>query len=134
MIQLNQEFRHTFQFSQAEVEQFASVTGDCNPIHLDAEYAAQTIFKKPIIHGFLGGSVFSKVFGTIFPGEGTIYLKQTLEFLKPMYVDTNYEAVFLVKEINREKHRATISTQIIEKNTGNIVIQGEAIIMNKNQI
>ena len=58
------------------------------------EYAKKTPFKTPIVHGFLAGSVFSKVFGTIYPGEGTIYLKQEMFFLKPMFTDQPYKAVF----------------------------------------
>ena len=69
-------YEHEFSFSQDSVKRFAEVTGDNNPIHLDSVYAATTPFKKPIMHGFLSGSIFSKVFGTIYPGEGTIYLKQ----------------------------------------------------------
>jgi len=63
------EYRLTFSYSQEQVNKFAEVTGDNNPLHLDEEYAATTMFKRPIMHGFLGGSVFSKIFGTLFPGE-----------------------------------------------------------------
>jgi len=64
---------------------FARVTGDNNPIHTNAEFAASTMFKLSIMHGMLGSALFSKIFGTLFPGVGTIYLSQTLNFLKPMY-------------------------------------------------
>lgn len=129
----NQVYTHQFTFSQAEVDQFAQLTGDNNPIHLDAEYAAQTAFRKPIIHGFLAGSIFSKILGTQFPGEGTLYLKQNIEFLAPMFVDTTYEAVFTVKEIG-EKSTALIQTQIVEKNTQKLTVNGEAIVMNRQKI
>jgi len=127
-------FTYEFQFSQKDVEEFARVTGDNNPIHLDPDYAAQTIFKRPIMHGMLGASLFSKVFGTMFPGEGTIYLKQSLTFLKPMYVDTPYVAEFIVKEVIPEKNRAIIETLIKDKGTGNVCTSGEALIMNVNKI
>src|SRR6478735_2495722 len=117
-VEIGAVYTHEFSFSQEEVNRFAEVTGDRNPIHTDAEYAATTMFKKPIMHGFLGGSIFSKVFGTLFPGEGTIYLKQTMAFVKPMFVDTAYEAVFMVKEVQGEKHRALVETLIVEKETG----------------
>ncbi|MGZ3920556.1 MAG: MaoC family dehydratase, partial [Bacteroidia bacterium] len=117
-----------------EVNRFAEVTGDKNPVHLDADYAAKTMFKRPIMHGMLGASLFSKVFGTLFPGEGTIYLKQSLSFLKPMYVDVNYEAVFTVKEVTKEKNRAIIETLIKDKTTGNICTSGEATVMNVEKI
>jgi acyl dehydratase len=121
-------------FSQQEVQKFAEVTGDNNPIHLDEAYAATTFFKKPIMHGFLGGSVFSKVFGTIFPGEGTIYLKQSMEFKKPMFVDTDYEAHFTVTSVDKAKNRAVVETRVIDKASGAVTITGEALVMNPGKI
>jgi acyl dehydratase len=133
MIEVNQVFSHQFQFSQKEVDQFAEVTGDKNPVHTDAAYAATTMFKRPIMHGMLGAALFSKVFGTLFPGEGTIYLKQSLNFLKPMYVDTAYEAVFTVKEIIWEKNRAIVET-VIKDTEGKVCTSGEATVLNANKI
>lgn len=133
MIEINQVYKHSFSFSQKDVDGFAQVTGDKNPVHLNAEYAAKTMFKRPIMHGMLGASLFSKVFGTLFPGEGTIYLKQSLTFMKPMFVDTPYEAVFTVKELIREKNRAIIETQIID-DKGSVCTTGEATVMNVNVI
>ena len=127
-------YKHTFSFSQDEVVKFAEVTGDKNPVHLDAAYAAGTMFKRPIMHGFLGGSVFSKIFGTLFPGEGTIYLKQSMAFMRPMYVDTVYEVTMTVKEVNKEKHRAIVETVIADQSTGDVTISGEATVMNVNRI
>lgn len=127
-------YTHDFRFTQHDVEQFAAVTGDTNPVHLDAAYAAGTMFKRPIMHGFLGGSVLSKVFGTLFPGEGTIYMKQSMAFMRPMFVDTDYEVRMTVKEVIREKHRAIVETVIADKATGDVVISGEATVMNVNRI
>lgn len=134
MIEVNQVYTHEFKFSQEEVNQFAQVTGDKNPVHTDAAYAATTMFKRPIMHGMLSASLFSKVFGTLFPGEGTIYLKQSLSFMKPMYVDTLYEAVFTVKEVIKEKNRATVETLIKDKATGIVCTSGEATVMNVSKI
>ncbi len=133
MIQVNENYVHKFQFSQEEVAQFAQVTGDKNPVHLDEAYAAKTMFKRPIMHGMLSASLFSKVFGTLFPGEGTIYLKQSLNFLKPMYVDTTYEAVFTVKEVLADKNRAVIET-VIKNPDGLVCTSGEATVMNPDKI
>lgn len=116
-----------FSFTQEQVVQFAEASGDKNPIHLDAEYAKTTIFKRQIIHGFLGGSIFSKVFGTIFPGNGTIYLSQNMKFMQPMYVDTIYQAHFLIKEIIPGKHRALCETRIVEASDKDVIV-GEALI------
>jgi acyl dehydratase len=134
MIEQGTTYNHTFRFTQKEVELFAQVTGDKNPVHLDADYAAKTMFKRPIMHGFLGGSVFSKIFGTLFPGEGTIYLKQSMAFMRPMFVDTDYEVRMTVKEVVKEKHRATVETIIVDKNSGDVVINGEATVMNVERI
>jgi acyl dehydratase len=134
MIEVNQVYTHEFKFSQEEVNQFAQVTGDKNPVHTDADYAAKTMFKRPIMHGMLSASLFSKVFGTLFPGEGTIYLKQSLSFLKPMYVDTVYEAVFTVKDVIKDKNRAVVETLIKDKNTGNVCTSGEATVLNMDKI
>jgi acyl dehydratase len=133
-IETGTTYTHEFSFTQNEVAQFAEVTGDKNPVHLDADYAAKTMFKRPIMHGFLGGSVFSKVFGTLFPGEGTIYLKQSMAFMRPMFVDTIYEVRMTAKEVNKEKHRAVVETIIVDKTTGDIVISGEATVMNVDKI
>jgi len=133
MLEVNQVYKHEFKFTQEEVNQFAQVTGDNNPVHIDPDFAAKTLFKRPIMHGMLGASLFSKVFGTLFPGNGTIYLKQSLAFLKPMYVNTQYEAIFTVKEVNKEKHRAIIETSIIDE-SGTVCTTGDALVMNPEKI
>ncbi len=132
-MQVNDVYQHDFKFTQEEVNRFAEVTGDNNPVHTNAEYAAKSQFRKPIMHGMLGASLFSKVFGTLFPGEGTIYLKQNLNFLKPMYVDVNYEAIFTVKEVLVDKNRAVVET-IIRNPEGFVCTSGEATIMNVDKI
>jgi acyl dehydratase len=134
MIELGQTYSHEFKFSQDDVNRFAEVTGDKNPVHTNPEFAANTIFKKPIMHGMLGAALFSKVFGVLFPGEGTIYLKQTLNFLRPMFVDVNYTAEFKVIEIIKDKNRAVVETIIKDKETGKVCTSGEAIVMNVDKI
>jgi len=126
--------RYAFRFSQADVVDFARVTGDNNPLHLDADFAATTPFKRPIIHGMLGASVFTKALGTEFPGYGSVYLGQTLEFLRPMFVDTDYEAVFTVKSINSEKHTAEILGELRDLQTGKVTTRGVATLMHREKI
>lgn len=121
------KYQHQFSFSQQDVNLFAQVTGDNNPIHLDEEKAAQSIFKRKIIHGFLGGSVFSKVFGTMWPGYGTIYMEQDLQFKRPMVVDHNYTAAFEALEI-LPKNKAIIRTQVLDEDQ-KLVIDGKAEII-----
>ena len=126
-------YRHTFSFTQAQVNDFIRVTGDNNPLHWDEAYAAQTPFKKPIMHGFLGASIFSKVLGTVFPAEGTVYLAQEMKFLRPMYVEIMYEAVFTIQEIDTKKHKATIKTEVFNQETKKICIQGVAEVVNEKK-
>ena len=78
--------------------------------------------------------IFSKIFGTIFPGEGTIYLEQSLRFKKPMYVDNKYYTKLTVLEVDRSKHKACIKTEIFEQNTNDITIEGQAKIINTKEI
>lgn len=129
---IGQKYIEEFCISQNDVIKFSVLSGDTNPIHLDENYAKQTPFKKPIVHGFLSSSIFSKVFGTSFPGEGTIYLEQNMKFLYPIYPDQKYYAEFLVVDI-LEKNRASIST-IIRDEFNKPVLEGSALIMNKNKI
>jgi acyl dehydratase len=134
MLTLGQVFTHTFSFSQEEVVQFAEISGDKNPIHLDEVYAASTPFKKPIIHGVLTMSIFSKYFGTVWPGEGTIYLKQTIEFLRPTFVGSAYEAQMTIKEIDQKRNIAIINCKIVDNVTKKACLTGEATLMHKEKI
>lgn len=124
-------FEYDFRFTQEDVIKFAEASGDNNPVHLDPEFAKNSIFKRTILHGFLGGSVFSKVFGTLNPGFGTIYLKQTMSFYKPMFTFVDYKAVFTILEIKSEKKRALVKTEILDLE-GNLIIGGEALIQHES--
>lgn len=131
-ITLGSTYRHEFRFTQDDVIAFANLTGDKNPIHLDEEYAKNSIFKRPVIHGHLSSSVFTRFLGMGEPGgPGSIYMKQETEYLRPMYVDTDYEVIFKVIEIDANRHIAKISTQIKSLETGKITIRGVGILMNE---
>ncbi len=127
-------FELEFMYSQDDVNAFADITGDKNPVHLDEAYAAETVYKRPIIHGFLGGAVFSKILGNLFPGEGTVYLQQSMNFKRPMYTGVAYLAILTVVEVDKEKHKARIETKIIEAASGKPNLIGEATILNKIKI
>lgn len=118
--------------SQKDVDIFAIISGDRNPIHLDEEYAAKSIFGRRIVHGFLAGAVFSKVFGTLWPGDGTVYLSQDMSFRGPVFTDTEYLAKFIVEEINQEKHRGLISCNLVAPD-GKQVIIGKALLMHDDR-
>lgn len=126
-IKINDEYVSKICFTQEQVNKFAEITGDKNPIHIDAEYASKTIFGRPIIHGYLTGSIFSKVFGTEWPGEGTIYLSQTLNFRAPAFTNEPYTAKFKCTDIIPEKHKGIIQCFLID-DSGNIIIEGQAVL------
>ena len=123
---IHDSFEHQFSFTQKEVDEFARITGDNNPIHINEVEAAKSIFKRRILHGFLSGSVFSKVFGTLWPGKGTIFLGQNMRFVKPMYVDETYKALFNVVEVKRNGIYV-IETSIVNAEN-EITLSGEAVI------
>lgn len=132
-IKLGDTYSEEIVFKQDNVIKFAECTGDNNPIHLDEEYAAKTPFGKPIVHGFLAGSVFSKVFGTEWPGEGTIYMNQSMSFFAPVFAGETYTAKFEVIETNEEKHRGVVKTTL-EDASGKIVIDGTAMLMHRDKL
>lgn len=131
MIKIGDVYKHKFSYTQDEVDTYAKVSGDTNPLHVDAEYAAKSIFGKRIMHGYLGASVFTKIFGTQLHWDGNVYMKQNLVFLRPMYATQPYEAVITVKEIFPEKNRILYTTEIFEEGTTNLCTTGEALLMNK---
>ncbi len=132
-LQVGEAWEITLSWSQEQVNAFAEISGDHNPIHRDATYAATTPFQRPIMHGMLSASVFSRILGTEFPGSGTIYLQQTLSFKAPMYVDTPYVARLEITHIDSERHRATLRTTITNPE-GKITLSGEAQVIHRERL
>ncbi|MCX6291725.1 MAG: MaoC family dehydratase [Bacteroidetes bacterium] len=130
-MEINDSFELTFSFTQEQVNLFATVTGDFNPIHLDESYASESIFGTRVMHGFLAGSVFSKIIGMHFPGNGAIYLSQTMDFLKPMFVNRPYKAEVKVIECIFDKNRFRLKTTIVDCGNDEITIDGVALIRYK---
>ncbi len=118
--------------SKDDVLKFGELTKDMNKAHFDESYAKTTIFKKPIIHGMLLGSLFSKIFGLDFPGEGTIYCSQSLKFLKPAYPDQLLTVRITVKEIIEDKNRVIFRTEIFD-HLGDMILTGEAMLMPRKE-
>ncbi len=127
-LKVGDHFEEKVRFTQANVDKFAEISGDNNPIHINPEYAAKTPFGKPIVHGFFAGAVFSKVFGTQWPGEGTIYMFQDMAFRAPVFVENDYVAKFEVVEVNEEKHRGVIKCTLEDKEGKQLII-GQAKLM-----
>jgi 3-hydroxybutyryl-CoA dehydratase len=110
------------------IERFAEATGDHNPLHLDEEFARGTQFKTRVAHGMLQAGILSGILGTEFPGVGTIYLSQTLKFVKPVFIGDEVTFHLKVIELIEEKNRIRIET-ICENQKGEAVVTGEALIM-----
>ena len=125
-------FVHEFSFDQEDVNVFAEITGDNNPIHTDPEFAAKTPFKRPVVHGIFSASIFSKVFGTMFPGEGTIYMGQTLKFMAPVFPGDKYIAKFKVTEVNEERHFGDVECLIVDEDD-KVYVEGVAKLLNKER-
>lgn len=114
-------------FSTEEVNAFAELSLDANPIHLDEEYAEQSMFGRRIVHGFLVGSLISAVFGTVLPGEGAIYLHQEMDFRKPVFHGDEITATVTVTDIRKDKLILCFDTKC-ENDRGEVVIDGKAIL------
>jgi 3-hydroxybutyryl-CoA dehydratase len=112
---------------EADIVAFAQVTGDTNPVHLDAEYAAATSFGERIAHGMLSAGYISAVLGTVLPGPGAIYLSQTLAFKRPVRIGDEVTARVAVTAIDEAKARVTLATTCLVR--GKAVVDGEAVVM-----
>ncbi len=110
-----------------DINTFAEVTGDTNPIHIDDEFAKSSIFKKKIAHGFLSASYISAVIGTKLPGPGCIYVKQSLKFLAPVFPGDEIVTKVKVKQIFIPKKRILLETFCSKRDRK--VLNGEAEIL-----
>lgn len=114
-------------FSADDVRQFAELSADRNPIHLDPEYAAGTQFKQNIVHGALVASLFSALLGEQLPGHGGIYMSQNTQFKAPVFLDMEVVATVEVIAIHEKKPFVTLST-ICTDSDGKVLVTGEAMM------
>ncbi len=111
--------------TEKDINDFARVTGDFNPVHLDQGYAEKTIFKGRIAHGLLSVGLLSSILGNILPGHGTIYLSHEIKFLAPVRIGDTITAKVEVLELIHEKHRAKFRTTCTNQD-GKLVVDGIA--------
>jgi acyl dehydratase len=126
-IRTGDRYSRTFPVTGEIIEGFAKYSNDHNPVHLDEAYAAGTVFGKRIAHGFLVGSFISAVLGNDFPGNGTIYLSQSLKFRAPVFIGDAITVEVEVTDIPKE-NRLTLRTTCTNQD-GRIVVEGEAFII-----
>lgn len=127
LFQEGDQFKCERFISAEDVERFAEVVGDLNPIHLDAEFAERSFFKKRIVHGAFLGGLISKVLGMDFPGQGTVYISQNSVFKRPVYVDTTVTIEVKVTQVIAEKRRLVLDTNVLNEK-GEVCLTGSATI------
>jgi len=118
-----QHVSFTKTFTEDDLRRFIEITGDVNPLHVDEEFAAATPFGRRVLHGMLTASIFSTMVGMLLPGTGAIYRSQTIRFLLPVHLDETVTAHFVVRSVDRAKHRIEIDSWI-ENEAGERVIEG----------
>ncbi|MFT6218850.1 MAG: 3-hydroxybutyryl-CoA dehydratase [Cycloclasticus pugetii] len=117
----------TYTIEHEDAVQFSKMSGDWNPAHHDEDYAAQSIFKQRVAHGMFSVIQFSGILGMDLPGLGTLWLKQSVEFLRPAFFGNQYRAVVEVLAIHKENNTVTFSTECFDQE-GNKIITGEAVV------
>ncbi len=112
---------------ESDIAAFAAVSGDDNPVHLDAAFAAATPFKERIAHGMLTASYISALIGTRLPGPGAIYVSQTLAFKRPVKIGDEVTARVEISALDPAKGRVTFACACIVN--GKPVLEGEAVVI-----
>lgn len=115
-------------FTDEDVRGFAQVSGDVNPVHLDDGYAAQTRFGRRLVHGMLTASLISAALANDLPGEGTVYMSQTLQFKAPVFIGDTITATVEITAYRPERRIATLATTCTNQ-AGQIVLTGEAVVL-----
>lgn len=113
-----------------DIYQFAGLTGDFNPMHIDNEFAKGTFFKERIAHGLLTGSFISTVLGMKLPGPNSIYLSQNFKFLAPVKIGDTVKATVEVTEKRDDKKIIKLITKVFNQRM-EMVVDGEAVVMKK---
>ncbi len=112
-----------------DILKFAEISGDNNPLHSDATYAARTRFKQPIAHGMFGAGIISAALGTkLAPTSVVIYLGQNLQFRAPVMAGDTLTATCTVTKVDAERNRLSLDT-VVTKQDGTEVIRGDAMVM-----
>ena len=123
-IEIGMSVSYSQTITDADIKTFAGISGDRNPIHLDEVYAENSRYKKRIAHGLMTASYFSALFGTRIPGKGCVYVSQSLQFKRPVYIGDTVVASVEVINIDLERRRVFFKTVCTVNNK--VVTSGEA--------
>ena len=135
-LHIGQKVEFTEVISESMVEEFAKLSGDYNPHHIDESYAKKTRFKKRICHGMLLASFFSKLTGMYLPGKGSLYLSQSLNFIAPAFIDDEVTVEGEIVKISHSTGIVTVKTKITKENTIHLITGSAKIIIleSKNDV
>jgi 3-hydroxybutyryl-CoA dehydratase len=127
-LQVGDTAAQTKTITDADIHTFADLVGDHNPVHLDDDYARNTRFGRRIAHGMLSASLISAVLANQLPGEGTVYLSQTLQFVAPVFPGDTVTARVTVTKVREDKGIVTLAT-LCTNQRDEPLIKGEAVVL-----
>ena len=126
-LRLNQTEEFEKKITEKDINEFAELSGDDNPVHTNSDFAKKTIFKQKVAHGFLSASLISMLIATKLPGPGSIYLSQNLKFLAPVFIDDLVRVKVTVEEIDQEKKKVKLQTECFKNEIK--IISGQAVVL-----
>ena len=127
-IEIGQRAEFRRDVSEQDLQMFAAVSGDVNPLHLDEDFAAGTPFGRRIAHGMLSGAFISAALAMVLPGPGTVYLGQELRFRKPVFIGDTITVLLEVTEKKDRRRQVTIACEVVNQ-AGDKVVTGTAEVM-----
>lgn len=127
-LHIGQKAEFTETITESMIQEFAKLSGDYNPHHIDEEYAKKTKYEKRICHGMLLASLFSKLTAMYLPGQGSLYISQTLNFISPAFIDDIVTASGEITKISSSTGIIRVKTEITNMNN-NLLVSGEAKVL-----
>jgi acyl dehydratase len=127
-LHVGQKAEFTETITESMIQEFAKLSGDYNPHHIDEEYAKKTKYEKRICHGMLLASLFSKLTAMYLPGQGSLYISQTLNFVSPAFIDDIVTASGEITKISSSTGIIRVKTEITNMNN-NLLVSGEAKVL-----
>ena len=127
-LHVGQKAEFTETITESMIQEFAKLSGDYNPHHIDEEYAKKTKYEKRICHGMLLASLFSKLTAMYLPGQGSLYISQTLNFVSPAFIDDVVTVSGEITKISSSTGIVRVKTEITNMNN-NLLVSGEAKVL-----